>query len=230
MDMRFIETINKLGYIIFAAAVPISELNQIIDELAYNDVFQYENNNSGHNLLSEFSSISTIAVDKNIIEVVKGVIGQDAIPLKAIIIDKTKQNNWGLDWHQDLKIAVQEKDETPGFTQWTQESGINHVIPTIDVLQRSLTVRIHLDDCNPMNGSIWVLPGTHKGKIYSKDEIVKKVKEIKIVDCIANKGEVMFMSPLLLHKSPYSLTDKSRRVLQIEYSSVTLPNNLIYYT
>jgi len=230
MNVRYTEAINKLGYAIHAEAVPIWELNQIIHELANNDVFRYEIHSSIYNLLSEFSSISAIAVNKNIIEVVKEVIGQDAIPLKAIIIDKTKQNNWGLDWHQDLKIAVKEKNETPGFTEWTIESGIDHVIPTIDVLQRSLTVRIHLDDCNPKNGSIWVLPGTHKDKIYARSEIVEKLKEVKIVDCIANKGDVMFMSPLLLHKSPYSLTDKSRRVLQIEYSSVTLTNNLIYYT
>lgn len=134
-----------------------------------------------------------------------------------------------MDWHQDLKISVKKKNETPGFTGWTIESGINHVIPTMDILQRSLTMRIHLDACTPQNGSIWVLPGTHD-KIYARSEIVQKLKGVKIVDCIAKKGSVMFMSPLLLHKSPYSLTDVSRRVLQIEYSSVTLPNNLVYCT
>ncbi len=89
-----------------------------------------------YNLITAFSFIHAIAFFEPIIALVKKLIGQNATPLKAIIIDKTTKNNWGLDWHQDLKIALKTRVESHGFTNWSTEFGISHVVPTIEILKK----------------------------------------------------------------------------------------------
>jgi ectoine hydroxylase-related dioxygenase (phytanoyl-CoA dioxygenase family) len=205
-------------------------LNSIASALEHHQVFSYNFPDiDSHNLFNSVVIINELVHSQKILSVVKSIIGNTAVPFYSIVLDKTKNNNWGLDWHQDLKIAVKRRVDSKGYFNWSEESGITHVIPPVAVLAKMLTVRIHLDDCDGTNGAIWAIPSSHKIGIINKTQVQKTVEENAIYGCSFKAGDVMLMSPLLLHKSPYSLSDRPRRILQIEYRATSLENGLEWY-
>lgn len=142
-------------------------------------------------------------------------------PLAAILLDKSTVNNWQLDWHQDLKIAVKRQIEVPGFNNWTVEAGIPHVVPPLAILEQMLALRLHLDDCDETNGALEVMPGSHRLGIDNRADF-----QLPALSCPVSSGGIMLMSPLLQHRSSYSTSGKPRRVIHIVYSAAALPGGL----
>ena len=95
------------------------------------------------------------------------------------------------------------------------------VVPPVSILERTLTVRIHLDDADSDNGAVRVLPGSHGRGI-----VPAHVDDNEAVTCSVPRGGVMIMRPLLLHASSRSLTDRPRRVLHIELNDCELHGGL----
>ena len=150
-------------------------------------------------------------------------------PVRAISFDKSADSNWGVGWHQDLTIAVRRRLDVPGFGPWSVKDGVPHVQPPVELLEKMITVRLHLDDCDESNGALRVLPGTHRqGRILSEG-IQKLRREIPEVVCRASAGDILVMRPLLLHYSGRSSSGRHRRVLHIEYSASCLPHGLDWY-
>jgi len=58
---------------------------------------------------------------------------------------------------------------------------------------------------------------------------IEKITARETLSCEVEKGGVMFIAPLLLHKSPYSTTSRKRRILQIDYVGTHLTNGLEWY-
>jgi ectoine hydroxylase-related dioxygenase (phytanoyl-CoA dioxygenase family) len=203
-------------------------IDETIEELDRHNALQYSKQNS-----SDFNLITYIPFIKDLAHalqgVVKQVLGENTFATNAFVLDKTKDNNWGLDWHQDLKIAVKNKIETKGYDNWTVESGIHHTVPPKEILDKRLSVRIHLDDCYIENGAILIAPGSHKFGIFKDKAQIEKITACKTLFCEVKRGGIMFFTPLLLHKSPYSITSKKRRVLQIDYVGTRLVNGLEWY-
>jgi hypothetical protein len=72
-----------------------------------------------------------------------------------------------------------------------------------------------------------VLPGTQTHGVLSDDAIQEVVAQIPPVDCLAPKGGVLAMKPLLVHASSKSMSEMPRLVLHIEYSETAfLAQNL----
>ena len=227
---EIVEAFNGNGFHSINGFYAPEYCREIIQELEKRQVFDYSFADAGdHNLLKGIDFIRSLAWSEDLLFLARSIIGKNAIPFHAIVLDKTRENNWGLDWHQDLKIAVNEKIRTDGYTNWSLESGIVHVVPPKSILENMLCVRIHLDDCDASNGALWVLPGTHQSGIIAPEQIPGYFDNYKIFECPVKAGGIMLMSPLLLHKSPYSLTSQSRRVLQVEYRSCDLHNGLSWY-
>jgi hypothetical protein len=85
-----------------------------------------------------------------------------ALPVRAILFDKTPGTNWKVPWHQDLTIAVVERREVEGFGPWSVKDGVPHAHAPVWLLERMVTLRLHLDDCPADNGALRVLPGSHR--------------------------------------------------------------------
>jgi ectoine hydroxylase-related dioxygenase (phytanoyl-CoA dioxygenase family) len=206
-----------------------TQTERILSELDKHNALQYETQQiSDHNLLRTIPFINEIATSAPLLSIVRQAIGNNIIPVNALVLDKTLQSNWGLDWHQDLKIAVANKIETPGYNHWTVEYGVHHCIPPKEFLEKMLMIRIHLDDCTAGNGAVLVIPRSHERGRLSGDEIVAEVADNETICCEVAKGGIMCMPPLLLHKSPYSTSDQRRRILQITYSGMELSNGLAW--
>ena len=73
------------------------------------------------------------------------LMGRRAQPVRAVLFDKTPAANWSVAWHQDRTIPVVERIEVDGFGPWSRKDGILHVAPPVGVLERMITLRIHID-------------------------------------------------------------------------------------
>lgn len=222
--------LDEEGFVIVRNLYTDRLIDEIIDQLDTYHALEYsQQETDSFNLIKSIPFIKDLANSESLISLVKQVLGSHAYPINAFVLDKTQQHNWGLDWHQDLKIAVKKKIETEGYNQWTVEHGIPHVVPPQEILEKRLFVRIHLDDCFIENGAMLVAPKSHKQGILKSGSEIEKMAGTPSIHCEIEKGGVMLFVPLLLHKSPYSMSDKKRRILQIDYVGTSLTNGLEWY-
>ncbi len=159
-------------------------------------------------------------------EAVGAVLGPAAIPVRGLLLEKSAGANWKVGWHQDLTTAVRERVEVPGFRAWSVKDGVPHVRPPTGVLEGMLTLRIHLDDCGPENGPLRVLPGSHSAGIIEPAAVREWRVRIAPVCCVALRGAVLAMRPLLLHASFRAASPQRRRVMHLEFASAVLPGGL----
>ena len=162
-------------------------------------------------------------------ELVEAVLGSEPALVRSLLFDKTPEANWNVAWHQDLTIAVRERIEVPGFTAWSVKAGVPHCQPPDEVLARMVAVRLHLDPCAADNGTLRVLPGTHRNGRLSDDAVDRCRAVTPEVTCIAEAGDALLMRPLLLHASSAARSPAHRRVLQLEFAAGSLPGGLQWY-
>lgn len=178
------------------------------------------------NLLNLSPKGRELAESREIKNIVAKILGENVKPVRAIFFDKTPEANWKVPWHQDLTIAVKEKRETEGFTVWTSKAEVNHVQPPVFLLEKMLTMRIHLDDADETNGALKVFPASHqKGRLSAADIQNLRTKSQAEV-CRVKRGQAFLMRPLLVHSSSAGTHPKHRRVIHIEFSADILPNGL----
>jgi ectoine hydroxylase-related dioxygenase (phytanoyl-CoA dioxygenase family) len=178
------------------------------------------------NLLTESAAVRHVADEIARLEVVGAATGQPAFPVRALFFDKTPETNWNVSWHQDLSIAVAERYDAPGFTGWALKEGVWHVQPPAEILERMITVRLHLDDCESDSGPLRVIPGSHREGRLDRDAIERWRTAVPAYEIICAAGDVLLMRPLLLHASSKATRPLRRRVLHIEFAGDELPGDL----
>jgi hypothetical protein len=146
---------------------------------------------------------------------------------KGIYFDKPAGSNWLVAWHQDLMVNVDRRAaDLPGFGPWTTKAGWVAVQPPVQVLENTVTIRLHLDDCDATNGALKVVPGSHLGGVVPADTIAAHTATATV--CAVPAGGAMLMKPLLLHASSRSTSDRPRRVIHLEFSATELPAGLAW--
>jgi ectoine hydroxylase-related dioxygenase (phytanoyl-CoA dioxygenase family) len=182
-------------------------------------------------LLWRSAEIRRLAASREFMEIVRAVLGPGAFAVRGLFFDKTPTTNWNLPWHQDLTIAVRARRDVPGFGPWTLKAGIPHTLAPAGLLERMVTLRLHLDDCGPGNGPMRILPGSHRNGKLDPDSLgtwALRAKEIA-VDCLVGAGGVVVMRPLLVHASSSGTGPGHRRVIHLEYAAEALPGGLEWY-
>lgn len=173
--------------------------------------------------------IGKLARSEQILALLRPHLSREPLPVRAIYFDKSPDANWLVAWHQDLTITVREHIEAEGFGPWSVKDGVSHVQPPVSLLEKMLTIRIHLDDADESNGALRVLPGSHRRGRLSSDEIQRIRAGGKEVLCAAMAGDALLMKPLLLHASSRSTSHRHRRILHIEYAAFDLPGGLCWH-
>jgi hypothetical protein len=153
-------------------------------------------------------------------------IGSGCQAARAILFDKSGPTNWALGWHQDRTIAVQAKLEATGFGPWTVKAGIHHVEPPTELLERMVTLRLHLDRVDEDNAPLLIVPGSHRLGRVAESEIDALVDSCGSRACLAERGDIWAYATLVLHASEAARRPRRRRVLQIDYSRDDLPAGL----
>lgn len=150
-------------------------------------------------------------------------LGDQARPVRAILFDKSAESNWLVPWHQDLTIVVENRADVPGYGPWSTKDGRQHVQPPMNVMERMLTIRLHLDHCDETNGALRVIAGSHLQGRLDAEAIQDWRSRHKATLCATKAGDALLMRPLLLHASSrVTSPDRRRRILHIEYAAIEL--------
>ncbi|ABD79378.1 phytanoyl-CoA dioxygenase family protein [Saccharophagus degradans] len=211
----------KVGYELIDDFLSDNQLNSINSELM--DVSFPDKAGGIRNAEKKYSSIRNIAASDELMAYVNKYLSGDASLVRAILFNKTSENNWLVTWHQDRTVTVSEKIEENGWGPWSIKDEVLHVQPPVSVLEQMVTFRIHLDDTCLENGCLKVLPNSHKLGILDPCAIKKYTQSHEAVACEAPAGSALVMRPHILHSSSKAIFPTQRRVLHLEYSSFKLP-------
>jgi hypothetical protein len=156
-------------------------------------------------------------------------LGADARPVRAILFDKTSARNWALGWHQDRTIVVRQRIGADGFGPWTVKSGLIQVEPPFDILERMVTLRVHLDQVDAKNAPLRIVPGSHLlGRVHEA-EVQRVVATFSERLCLAERGDVWLYATTIVHASLAADPPRRRRVLQVDYSADAAPDPLAWH-
>ncbi|NQX95376.1 MAG: phytanoyl-CoA dioxygenase family protein [Erythrobacter sp.] len=146
--------------------------------------------------------------------------------VRAIAFNKSPDANWGLGWHQDRTIAVAGREPVPGYDIWSTKDGVTHVEPPFDVLERMVTARVHLDPVDETNAPLLVAQGSHRRGRVPEERVENAVETSNIETCHADAGDVWLYATPILHASARSASERSRRVIHLDFARDALPNPL----
>ena len=146
--------------------------------------------------LRKFINRSSSIINRQFLKVVRG-----------LLFDKPPGQSWALPLHRDLTIAVKAHGRLGTFSKPTIKAGIPHVEASATLLDRMVTVRIHLDEMTEENGPLKVIPDSHRS-----EEITARVT------ILSQAGDVLLMRPRILHGSGQSAdgSKRHRRVIHLE--------------
>ncbi|MEM7231147.1 MAG: phytanoyl-CoA dioxygenase family protein [Planctomycetota bacterium] len=217
------------GFVLFPAIVDVPEIEGLeaeLAELAQNDSKRDPKRRGGLRDLFRASSVRSLCAHERIVSIVRATLGDRARAVRALFFDKGDEQNWQIRWHQDVTIAVAEEREAPGFGPWSTKEGVVHAHAPVTVLESMLALRIHLDDCGPKDGPLRVIPGSHlSGRLSAEDSSALRDSASEHV-CLAKRGDVLAMRPLLLHASSKVVRTTRRRVVHIEFAAEPLSDGL----
>jgi ectoine hydroxylase-related dioxygenase (phytanoyl-CoA dioxygenase family) len=165
----------------------VFRLCNVVRESAQIDERGPRSSHALRHLTQVVSAAKELAEAAEIRSLVESLLGAKPFVVRSLFFDKTLGANWKVAWRQDLTIAVQQRIETAGFGPWSIKEGVVHVQPPAPVLERMLTVRLHLDNCGPENGPLQVLPGSHRSGKMNGEQISKFRESIAPVICAIDK-------------------------------------------
>jgi hypothetical protein len=214
--------IAENGFAIVRNVLPPSRRQALIDALG-------PVAGAGRRGLLGVPMVARLANSRRILGLVRPHVPGEPRAVRAIYFDKTPDKNWLVSWHQDLTVAIASRVDVPGFGLWSIKDGVVHVQPPVEVLERMLTARVHLDACDESNGALRVLPGSHRLGRLASAQIAKLNPGVGNVLCRVAAGDALLMRPLLLHASGRSVTPSHRRILHLEYAGEPLPGGLEWH-
>jgi hypothetical protein len=153
-------------------------------------------------------------------------IPADSVAVQCTYFEKSAGRNWLVPIHQDLSIPVAARVAEPALRGWSEKEGVLFVRAPLEVLQKLVAVRVHLDDCALQDGPLRVLPGSHRHGVVA-DEGARALRDAGAeVVCSAAIGAALVLRPLLLHASSKGSGNGKRRVLHFVFGPPALPFGL----
>jgi len=214
--VRWDKAIGDAGFAIIPALFSHEYLDQLLQQI---DESAPRRSRAGVRHALSLSPVTAVACEPQMIELAREVLGSEAFPFRATLFDKSPTANWLVVWHQDTALPLRERIDQSGWGPWSVKEGIDYAHAPSTALSQVLALRVSCDDSTLVNGPLRVLPGTHTLGVLTDDSIHELAAQITPVDCVAPKGGVVAMRPLVVHASSKSQTEMPRRVLHIEYAA-----------
>ncbi|HEY6413253.1 MAG TPA: phytanoyl-CoA dioxygenase family protein [Edaphobacter sp.] len=222
--MSFAQEVSSTGFAIVEGvldATTIQQFGALLESFACS-----EQGRGGVRNLLDVPEVRELAGSESIMKLVRPVLGKAAFAVRGILFDKKDGANWKVPWHQDVTIAVRDRMDADGYGPWSIKQDVLHVQPPSVVLEKMLSVRLHLDDCPKTNGALRVIPKSHEDGKLSQEQIATMVMQSAAVTCEVNRGGALLMRPLLIHASSASESPHHRRVIHFDYANITLAGGL----
>lgn len=208
--------VSNDGYAILPQVLTSEEIDQLLSDLERSAA---QRSRAGVRHLMTIPAVTKLANDHRMLGIAQAVLGNDALPFKATLFDKSPEANWLITWHQDTALPLCEKQEIPGWGPWSTKEGVVYAHAPASALERVVALRLHFDDSNLDNGPLRVIPGSHCEGVLSDEQVEKIVDKGESVTCLVEQSGVIVMRPLIIHASSKSQSDRPRRVLHIEYAT-----------
>lgn len=199
MNKRTIQDeIQSNGFSVCQDVLSPSRIDELIE--AFGRIHQDE---SAHrrggirNLLALSPKARELSGSSEVTALVEVVLGPGAFPVRGILFDKIPEANWKVPWHQDVTIAVQKRVEAEGFGPWTMKADVVHVqspAAIAAILEKMLSVRLHLDECGEKNGALRVIPGSHRSGRIPEGEIPSIRKNSSEHVCAVRRGDALLIA------------------------------------
>lgn len=217
------DTIASNGWAVTPSILAPSAIESAIASLS---TLPDSSHRGGARNLLDIEGVRQLARSPDVRAAAEAVLGPECFAVRGLFFDKRPDANWWVPWHQDLTVAVADRRDVPGFGPWTVKAGVQHAQAPVDVLERMLAVRIHLDDCGPENGPLRLLPGSHTQGILGTVAIMARAGESAGDVGLASAGAILAFRPLLLHSSHPAESPSHRRVVHFEFAAGELPGGL----
>lgn len=150
------------------------------------------------------------------------------VPVQCTSFEKSTQRNWLVPVHQDLSIPVAARVDHPALAGWSNKDGTCFVQPPVEVLERMVALRLHVDDCDLDDGPLHVVAGSHRHGRLDDAQAIALRDARGTVACPVPRGGAMLMRPLLLHASSKATGTSRRRVLHFLFGPPQLPHGLAW--
>lgn len=180
------------------------------------------------NAEKRYASVNDLVYSPKLMQKATDYLGGQVSVARVILFDKNPDANWLVTWHQDKTVAVSRQHDSPGWNAWSIKDETHHAHPPEEVMNDTVTFRVHLDQATEANGCLKVIPGSHQDGFLDQAVVSQIAQYSEPVFCEANAGDVLVMSPLLLHASSKAVEPRPRRILHIEYSSYPLPSGVCW--
>jgi ectoine hydroxylase-related dioxygenase (phytanoyl-CoA dioxygenase family) len=203
------------GYWIENDVIPGSECDVILNALSQNENGR---GRAGTRHLMSNRIVAALANDDRLSSLAQRSLGTGAVPFRATLFQKSSKANWLVYWHQDTALPLVAYAKSNEWGPWSQKEGILYAHAPSWALARIVALRLHLDDSTKENGSLRIIPGSHQAGVLSDEEVFSVARRSTHVECEVRRGGVLAMRPLLIHSSSKARSDRSRRVLHIEYA------------
>jgi ectoine hydroxylase-related dioxygenase (phytanoyl-CoA dioxygenase family) len=227
--------LERDGFAVVPSVIPESHVAALIDAVESFEASHAAVREKGgstyavRRLCELIRAVRELSASPAIRELIEPALGPSARVVRSILFDKNPAANWKVPWHQDLTIAVKQRHEVARFGPWSTKAGVTHVQPPTDVLERMLTIRLHLDDCGPENGPLRVIAGSHALGTIDVSAIPEIRRTRPEVTCTVPAGGAVLMRPLLLHASSPAQRPGHRRVIHLEFAAGELPGELEWH-
>ena len=177
-------------------------------------------------LIKNVPELSNLLFNRKLTKLISDLSEFEYFLTKSIYFDKPSESNWFVAYHQDLSISVDKKADLENYVNWTFKKGQHGVQPPIEILQDTITIRIHLDKTDKNNGALKVIPKSHLKGIVRTDSKDWNIENEFV--CEVDKGGAMLMKPLTLHASNRTTNGKKRRVIHLEFNKKNLTEPLAW--
>lgn len=206
----------EAGYWIEDDVLTAAECEALAAQLADNVM---KRGRAGARHLMAHLAVAAVSRDERLLQIARRALGEQAIPYRATLFEKSGRANWLVVWHQDTALPLRERFDDAAWGPWSRKAGIDYAHAPTWALSQILALRLHLDDSTSENGPLRVMPGSHLRGVLTDEEVFAYAKDHTPVECLIPRGGVLAMRPLLIHSSSKALTDAPRRVLHIEYAA-----------
>jgi ectoine hydroxylase-related dioxygenase (phytanoyl-CoA dioxygenase family) len=213
--MEPVASVRDSGYAIHAGILSANECDTLARELSRDSI---PRTRAGARHLMNAPAIRSLACDTRLVGIARAILCSSAVPFRATLFAKSPDTNWLIPWHQDTALPLACRFETAGWGPWSEKSGVAYAHAPAWALSRVVALRIHLDDSEPGNGPLRVIPQSQDRGVLTDEQIRACVNAQSSVECLTPRGGIVSMRPLIIHASSKALTGEPRRVLHIEYA------------
>jgi hypothetical protein len=151
------------------------------------------------------------------------------VAAQCTYFEKSRSRNWLVAVHQDLSIPVAKRISHPALRGWSEKEGSLFVQAPVELLERLVAVRLHIDNCAVNDGPLRVVAGSHlQGQVGPEAAVSARERRGEVV-CPGPRGSALVMRPLLLHASSRASGNSMRRVLHVLFGPSELPHGLRWH-